>query len=227
MWIYNAGELAERFRIYAVDAIGASGKSIPGPSYGKGFNLTKWINELLDALGIEKTDVAGVSYGCYLVQLLKVELPERIDRAIGISGSIAVEGSKSPYLKMIKAFFPEALFPTDKNMLKLMSKLTGDNAGGLISNPSLIELIKLQFRNFNNMSMSFHKLRKFTVDEINNIKDDLKLLIGDMDFLSYYPHSLKMLEKTGINYEIIKGCGHIINYEKPEEINRLIMEFLL
>ena len=36
-----------------------------------------------------------------------------------------------------------------------------------------------------------------------------------------------LLEKTGINYEIIKGCGHIINYEKPEEINRLIMEFLL
>ena len=77
------------------------------------------------------------------------------------------------------------------------------------------------------MSMGFHKLRKFTVDEINDIKDDLKLLIGDMDFLSYYPHSLKMLEKTGINHEIIKGCGHIINYEKPDEINRLIVEFLL
>jgi len=227
MWLYNAKALSENFRIYAVDAIGGAGKSVPGPSYGKGFNQTLWVSELLDALEISKTHVAGVSYGCYLVQLLKAKMPERIVKSFGMAGSIYSGSSRGGMIRMMKAFLPEALFPTDKNVEKLIRKLSGEHIERLTENSELMHHWKLLLRQFNNMSMGYHSIIEITNEEIMNIRGSLKLLVGDRDILSYHPQSLENMDGAGIDYEIIEGCGHAINHEQPEMINRKILEFLI
>ncbi|MBN2882075.1 MAG: alpha/beta hydrolase [Clostridia bacterium] len=227
MWTFNARGLSKKFRIYAIDAIGGPGKSLAGSGYGKKFSQTEWISELMDSLGIEKACAAGVSYGCYLVQHLKIYIPERIDKVVGMAGSISAEGSRGNGMRMIKAFFPEALLPSDKNVEKLINKLSGEFTSRLTGNTELMEHWKLLLRNFNNMSMGYHKIEKFKPLDFDKMKGSLRLLIGDMDILSYFPSSIDLLEKAGIDYKIVPGCGHSINHEKPDEINQMIIEFLL
>ncbi len=226
MWIFNAKTLAEKFHIVAIDAIGAAGKSVPNNKYGKGFKQVDWIRELMDKLEIEKADAAGVSYGCFLAQLLKIEMPYRIGRIVGLSGTVSAEGSKSVIMRMIKVFLPEALFPNDKNLLKLIKKMTGPNNIELIENEELMKHWKLMLRNFNNASMTPHKIKKFTREEIIKIKDDSLFLIGDKDLFTYYPGSLDIMDSLGMNYKIIKNAGHTINHEMPDSVNAEIIGFL-
>ena len=77
MWIRNAKELSEDFRIYAVDTMGGPGKSIPNENYGKEFNICPWIDDLLDGIGIEKANIAGVSNGAYITQAYGARRPEK------------------------------------------------------------------------------------------------------------------------------------------------------
>lgn len=226
MWIYNAKVLAKKFHVIAIDAIGGAGKSMPSNKYGKEFSQTQWISELMTKLNIKKTDVAGVSYGCYLAQLVKIELPDRINRIIGMAGTISVEGGKSNTWKMIKAFLPEALFPNDKNVIKLLKKLTGSESESLILDGELMKHWKLMLRHFNNASMTYHKLKKFQKEDFIRIRDDSLFIIGDHDILSYYPGSLDIMRELGMQIEIIKNAGHIVNHEKPDIINEKIIRFL-
>lgn len=226
MWIFNAKELASKFRIIAIDAIGGAGKSVPNDNYVKNFNQTEWITELMDKLGIEKADAAGVSYGCYIVQHLKIEMPERIGKIVGMAGTISAEGSKSVMIRMIKAFFPEALFPNDKNILKLLKKLTGPDISNALKNNELMNHWRLMLNHFNNASMSSHKRKKFSQEDFLKIKDDSFFLIGDHDILSYYTGSLDIMDKLGMNYELIKNAGHVLNHEFPTLIDKKIVDYL-
>ena len=65
MWIYNAPELGKHFHLYAIDTMGGPGKSVPNENYNKEFDDVRWIDGVLDALGIGKAFFAGVSMGGY------------------------------------------------------------------------------------------------------------------------------------------------------------------
>lgn len=227
MWVYNAAGLAGKFRLFAIDAIGGAGKSAPGPGYKNGLNQSEWVAELMDSLNIEKAAAAGVSYGNYIVQHLKMELPGRIGRIIGMAGGISVEGGKSNAVQMMKAFLPEALFPTDKNAIKLYRKLAGPESSMMTDNEELFTHWKLLLRNFNNMAISKHDPRKkFSKADYIRIKDESLFIIGNCDMLSYFPESIEILDELKMNYEIIENAGHTINHEFPELVNRKIIEFL-
>jgi pimeloyl-ACP methyl ester carboxylesterase len=192
-----------------------------------GLSQTVWISELMDSLLIEKADAAGVSYGCYIVQQLKMEIPDRIGKIIGMAGSISVEGHKTNTIRMMKVFFPEALFPTDKNAIKLCKKMTGPDSSVLTGNNELFSHWKLLLRNFNNMAISKHESRKkFSKADFLNIKDEALFLIGKYDKFAYYPDSIASLDELGMNYEIIMDAGHVANHEFPGLINKKIIDFL-
>ena len=97
MWIYNAQYLSQYYRIYAVDTIGGPGKSVPGEGYNKEFDDVCWIDQILDALAIKETFLAGVSHGGYLVQLYSLCRPERVRRGISISSALSV-GKKGGHM---------------------------------------------------------------------------------------------------------------------------------
>ena len=227
MWIYNAKALAQHFFIAALDAVGGSGKSEPNERYFKDFDQTKWIDEVLDGLSIGKADLAGVSYGCYLTQCYAIKRPERVGKILCMAGSIACGGGHSRMFRMMKVFLPEAMFPTDKNVLRLIRKLSGDNAAAFTDNADLMRHWACLLRYFNNQSMMYHKMRSFTPQQFAAIRDRMFILIGDRDPLSHHSDALKLMDENKVNYQIVSGAGHGINHEKAERINRTMVEYFL
>ena len=144
-----------------------------------------------------------------------------------VIGTIATEGSPSPVFRMMKVFLPEALFPTKKNTAKLIKKLCGPNYEVFIGNADIMEHWGYLLRYFNNRTMMYHKLLKFSKEEITLIKGKSLFLIGDYDRLSYYPDSIKALEENSLSYKIIKNAGHGINHEQSVVVNHEIIHFLL
>lgn len=226
MWIYNAKELAKHFYIMAVDAIGGSGKSEPDERYYKGFDQTLWIDDVLDGLKVNKTNIAGVSYGSYLTQLYAIERPERVDKIICMAGAIALKDLKGKGMRVMLVFLPEALFPSEKNAMKLMKKLCGANSRVFTENRDLMQHWFYLLKYFNNRSMMYHKLKKFDQEQVTGIKDKTFVLIGDCDKIAYGQQVVKMLEDYHIKHKILKDTGHGINHEQAETINKEIINFL-
>ena len=230
MWIYNAKYLSQYYRVYAVDTIGGPGKSVPGKRYDKEFDDVLWIDEVLQGLGLDKAYFAGVSMGGFLVKLYAVARPEKMIKGISISGALSVERSESKksmdqMTVMMKIFLPEALFPTKKNVLKLIKKLSGENYGVFTDNADIMEHYTYLLRGFNNMAMGYHKVRPFKEEEVGIIREKVEFLAGLEDPFETMGGA-DILKEYQMKVTFYPGAGHGLNHEKADEINAKIVEIL-
>ena len=225
MWIYNAKYLSQFFRIYAVDTIGGPGKSVPGEGYNKDFDDVLWIDGVLDKLLIEKAFFAGVSHGGYLVKYYSLYRPERVKKGISISGAISVGEKGSPMATMMKIFLPEALFPTKRNIQKLIEKLCGENTPVFTENKDIMEHYTYLLRGFNNMAMGYHNVRPFTEEEVDLIRDKIEFLVGLEDPFEKLGGA-EALRKYHMKVTFYENAGHGLNHERADEINAKIVEIL-
>lgn len=224
MWIYNIRTLAEKFHVIAVDAIGGSGKSEPNANYSQQFEQAAWLDEVLHELKLEKVNVAGVSYGAYLAYYYGIMRPEKVNRIVCMAGCIT--GSSSELmLRMIRAFLPEALFPTRGNTVRLLKKLSGPNAAVFLDHAELMDHWHSLLKYFNNRSMMKHKIKILQDEQFDIIRDRCLFLIGDSDMLSNYPAAIERLKRLRMSYKIIAQAGHAINHEQAEQINGEIISF--
>jgi len=226
MWLFNAQALAARFRIIAVDTLGGPGKSEPNAAYFQHFDQALWIDDILRAKNLDKVYIAGVSNGAYLTQLYTAKRPDRVIKAVCMSGSIAVKGQKSPLFRMMKVFLPEALFPSEKNARKLLNKLCG-NPAALSDNPLLMQHWLYLLKYFNTRCMMVHKITGFDDGEIALIRRKTRLLIGACDRLSYGTESLALLDRYQMNYHIVDQAGHALNQEQPALVHQEIFSYML
>ena len=226
MWIFNAPELSKHFHLYAIDTLGGPGKSLPGEKYNKDFDDVRWIDETLDGLRIGRAFFAGVSHGGYLVQLYALRRPERVLKAISISGTVPVGGKKLSMLAMMKIFLPEALFPTDKNTVKLIRKLSGEHYTVFTENRDIMEHYRCLLKGFNNRAMGFHKVGAFTPEDVNSIRSRVVYLVGTEDPFEKLGGRY-VLEKNHMNAVFYEKAGHGLNHELADEINRKIVSVFL
>jgi Predicted hydrolases or acyltransferases (alpha/beta hydrolase superfamily) len=225
MWIYNIEELSKHFYTISVDAIGGSGKSEPNADYYRSFNQATWIDEILNALEIHKTNICGVSYGAYLAYHYTLKRPEKVSKAIGLAGRIP-SSQFEVMTKMMSAFLPEALIPSEKNCKKLLRKLSGPNYSVFEENDVLMKHWYYLLKYFNNKSMMRHKIEINSDSEISELRDKVVFLIGEQDRLTNYPKAIKRLDDNKLNYKIINNTGHAINHEQAELINQEIIDIL-
>lgn len=223
MWIYNAKYLSLYYRVYAVDTIGGPGKSVPGELYNKDFDDVLWIDKILESLSIEKAFFAGVSHGGYLVQVYALSRPERVIKGISISGALSVGNNGSPMATMMKIFLPEALFPTQKNVKKLIEKLCGENSAVFTENSDIMEHYTYLLKGFNNMAMGYHKVHTFTEKEVDIIRGKVEFLVGLEDPFEKLG-GVDAIQENHMCVTFYENAGHGLNHEKADEINSKMVE---
>ncbi|WP_437995223.1 alpha/beta hydrolase [Sorangium sp. So ce185] len=118
------GPLLTRFRVYAVDVIGQSVKSadvrvpVEGPAYAE------WLTDVLDALGLPRAHLLGVSWGGFVALRMAEVAPARIDRLVLIVPGGVVSGPV--WQGLTRVAIPMALyraFPSEDRLARLVSGL--------------------------------------------------------------------------------------------------------
>lgn len=226
MWVFNAKALSEQFRVYAVDTLGGPGKSSLGEGYNKNFDDVLWIDKVLEGLKLKKASFMGVSHGGYLVQLFTLHRPEKVEKAICLSAAVPIGESGSPMKTMMKIFLPEALFPTKNNVKKLLKKMSGTNYSVFTEDNLIMEHYTFLLRGFNNMAMKYHKVRSFSEDDVNKIRDKVFYLVGTEDPFEQMGGALA-LKRYHMNAKFYDGVGHGINHEISGEINQIVVKILM
>lgn len=224
MWFYNAEALSHHFRVYAIDTIGGPGKSLPNENYNKSFDDAKWIDEVLEQLALDKVYIAGVSHGAYLAQYYAIRRAERVTKIVCMAGSVPV-GNSSPMKTMMKIFLPEALFPSNRNITKILHKLSGENYKVFTDNSIILEHYCSLAKGFNNMAMAYHKVERFNDEQVVSIRNKALFLVGDDDPFAKLGGKNALIQYK-MNAKFYPKVGHGINHEISEEINKRIIEYL-
>jgi pimeloyl-ACP methyl ester carboxylesterase len=94
-WGGDAARFATAFRIHAVDLPGETGKSTPTrPTYG-GSAYSEWLTEVLDAIGLPRVSLVGLSLGGWAALRFAAASPERVERLVLLApGGIAPSRKK-------------------------------------------------------------------------------------------------------------------------------------
>lgn len=226
MWAPNIKELSEHFFCIAVDTLGGPGKSIPSEKYTKKhFSQQIWINEIADQFHLKIFNIAGVSNGAAMVFNYTTKESNKINKAVCIEGGIVTDPLKS-FISTLGMMFPEALFPTKNNMLKILTKLCSPDSGFIERYPEIAEHLILLMKSHNRKAMFVHTIEKYNRDKGIAVKDKLYFLIGG-HMVKKRNEVIKALNEGAYKYKIIQNAGHALNHEQPEITNNEIIDFLL
>lgn len=224
MWLLNIKELSRYFYCIAVDTLGGPGKSEPNIHYNKKeFNDITWINDLADHLQLGKFNIMGISHGASLAYSYTLHEKERVNRAVCIEGGIITNPFKSMVNTLMLAF-PEVLFPTRKNIIKIMKKMK-PSSDLFEKHPEVIDHMVLVMGSHNQSAMFPHKLEKYDRELGKTINNKVYFLFGG-NLGSARDELMKIMKDGQFKYKIIEGVGHGLNHERPDIANAEIIHFL-
>lgn len=230
-WFPNIREFVKHYYVVAVDYFGGSGKSEPNESYPKEFDVGLWVNKILDTLGIQITNIAGVSYGGYLTLAYTAKNQSRVNKVVCMANYPYIWGIKGYLLfyllvfRTLKCILPEIFNVSEENAIHILRKLTAPNC--VVSSFLNSEVAKHWFYELKYSKVVVQKETYFDNLAINVFRDKALFLIGDSDKLIYHPSIIKILKDNNLNYKILNDTGHVMNFEQPELINKEINTFLL
>ena len=227
-WRLVIPELAKNHRVIAPDMVGFGYTERPEKI---ALNMKTWVKQaidLLDALGIEKADIVGNSFGGALAIALAVEHPHRI-RKLVLMGAMGIN-FKLPYgLNEVWGYQPS--IENMKHMLDLFvynKALATDDLAKMRYEASIEPGFQEAF------SAMFPAPRQQWVDfmayedeQIKKIQHETLIIHGREDVVIPVTNSFKLFELIDNSQLHIFGhCGHWTQIEQSKRFNKLVADFL-
>lgn len=240
VWHYQLIDLADRFRVIAVDHRG-HGLSLAGEGgYGAG-RLAADLAGALDALDLTGAIIVGHSMGGMVTQRFAVDFPEVLSkrvRGLVLLSTTAHTGARVPGWERII----RATAPVTQRALKLGSKVSASlfsptDLGfaltrigfGKNPSPTHVDLNRLVVAAHSSLVLAelWAGLTEFDIREDLSYVDLPVLVIGGThDNLTPLFH-LKEIARSipGAELKVIDGGGHMLMLERRHELADLIAEF--
>lgn len=227
-WRLVIPKLATSRRVIAPDMVGFGYTDRPE---GMKYNMKTWAKQaidFLDALGIEKTDIVGNSFGGALALALAIDYPERI-RKIVLMGSMGINFKITEGLDLVWGYQP-----TVKNMKRIISLFVYDSR---IATDDLAKMryeasIELGFQeSFSSMfpepRQKWVELMTRTDEEISNIKQPTLVIHGREDQVIPVENSYKLANLIDdAELHVFGHCGHWTQIEQNDKFIKLVDNFL-
>ena len=227
-WRLVMPELARQARVIAPDMVGFGYTDRP---QGQRYDMDAWVAQavdLLDALGIEQTDLVGNSFGGALALALAIRHPKRVRRLV-LMGSVGVTFPITPGLDAVWGYTPSL-----DNMRGLLDIFAYDR--GLVSD----ELARLRYEASirpgfqESFAAMFPAPRQRWVDAMASAEQDIRALPHDTlivhgreDQVIPLSNSLTLSQWIARSQLHVFGqCGHWTQIEHAARFARLVGNFL-
>ena len=220
------------FRVLRYDLFGRGFSDRPPAKYNMDL-FVRQLKELLDALDLKQVNLIGLSMGGAIASVFTVNFPERV-RRLALMDSVGTR--PAPFSWIYKA----AMLPGISELILGMvsaDRMVQSMASGFFD-PEHVKMfqdqcrVQIQYRGFKRALLS--TLRNKTVDGIPEVYQSLGKL--DVPVLLIWGRNDRTLplEQSGdilsavprAEFHVIEDCSHIPQYEKPEEVNPILQQFL-
>ncbi|MGH3085875.1 MAG: alpha/beta fold hydrolase [Rubrobacteraceae bacterium] len=213
--------LARNHRIYAPDIIGQPGRSARTRPSSKGDGHARWVEEVLDGLGLDRAPFVGVSYGAGITLRVAERSPGRISRAVLVSPSGLVRGPIPPMLA--KVVFPMAMYRLSPNHERLHRA-----ARPLLSEDD--EFLERQLGAvYRRVKLDSDLPRKATAKELESFDSPTLVFAAENDV--FFPgeaaiERAREIIPNLVSAELLEGCRHIPSGKAFARTNEKTARFL-
>lgn len=219
--------LKDSFRVIAPDMAGFGfTERLENPVY----SMNNWVQQtidLFDALGIEKANLVGNSFGGALALSMAIKYPERINKLV-LMGSMGVSFPISYGLDRVWGYTP-----SEANMEELLEIFTYDHSF------ATKDLIKTRYESSmqpgfqESFSAMFPEPRQKSVekmaanqDYICNIQHETLIVHGREDRVIPIETSMKLMQLiVNAQLHVFGKCGHWTQIEHTKEFANLLINF--
>lgn len=231
-WGLQVEGLSSHFRILTFDNRGVGESSIPeGP-----FTIADMASDvigLMDGLSIKRANVFGISMGGLIAQVLALDYPERVMKvALGCT-TPGGKGAIAPKPHVLEALSKAADPSVDPATAVKMRVPMLFGREFLENEPERLDSwVQMAVRYAPTPQGAAGQLRalsRFNVrDRLPQIRCPVLVLTGSED-LVMDPENSRILarEIPGASLYVVQGAGHLFFLERPDEVNRVLIEFFL
>jgi 3-oxoadipate enol-lactonase len=225
-WAALAERLSGSRRVIAYDNRG-SGSSTTTPAPYTTAGLAADAVSLLDALGIERADVFGMSLGGMIAQELAIGWPERVERLVLGCTHCGLAHAAPPDREAGRAFAMETDDWGERMRALAPFAFAAGAAPGLLD--PFIEKKAADVQDPEGYRGQIAAvLAHDTYDRLPQIRCPTLVLTGDGDRVIPGASSEVLHERIpGARLEVIPASGHLFFLEQPEESVRLLEQFLV
>ena len=181
-----------------------------------------FIMKIMDVLNISKAVMVGLSLGSFVIQKAAHKYPERVTALVHISGGTLYPKYNS-LLKVLKPFmyllklYPDRLLNNAFAKHKALTKDTQDY---------LIETIQRTGKD-----VTIHMINEMLEDMVEGLpehpKQPMLIIYGDHDISFIKNMSVKWhADRPESQLKMVENAHHIVNQDKPEELNKILLDFL-
>ena len=230
----NCAELTRRFRVFVPDLINL----VPVNGVSKDYSIpgnAQRVLEFLDQLGLQKADILGTSHGGAVIMELASFAPQRFQRMILVAPA-------NPFAKRYHGTLRFYLSPVGRIFVHLVPYMPGRawdyGIGRMYADPR--EMVagtglgyarSLRPRGATTRILS--SLATF-VEDVERLRPKLQaiaqiptlIIWGDRDPVVEMKSGFELQHQLRAEMVLMKNVGHMPYEERPEEFNRIVIEWL-
>ncbi|MEU9885247.1 alpha/beta hydrolase [Sphaerisporangium sp. NPDC051011] len=219
MWIGEAADWSRHFRVYAVDMIGEPGLSAPARPPMTSDAYARWLDDVLDGLGVERASIVGVSLGGWLGVDYASRLPERVERlALLCPGGIGKLKS-GVLIAALSLSLLGGAWGRSKAMHLILGTKPEPSARQSPQTRAFVEFILL----INKYFLPRRHLPVFGDDVLRRLTMPVLAVVGDRDAILDSHQTRRRLERLAphATVRMLPDAGHYLQGQTPQ-----ILEFL-
>lgn len=224
-WAFQTPVLSRHCRLLLYDCRGMwQSQHPPGP-----YSMVQHADDLaalLDALGVERAHIGGISYGAEIGMVFALHYPERT-RSLVVSSAVS---QVDPLLRAMMDGWIAAARARDPELLFQVTLPVNFSERWLAANPAALEAARQRYRQLDmdallELLLSFSRL-DITAD-LRRVDAPALVMVGEEDILKPRRYAeLIARELPNSELAIIPHAGHAVLWEQAAPFNSLILGFL-
>ena len=229
-WESQVSELAKHFRVISFDNRGVGETAFPTGSFSVA-DMAADTAGLLDTLGIDSAHFFGVSMGGLIAQVLAIDYPERVEKvALGCTthgGRHAVQPEREVMEILAKASDPN--IPVEESVRLRLPVILAERF--IQEEPEKLEdFVQLSIRYWPTPEGAAGQLAALSVFNVKKRLGEIRcpvLAITGSEDRMMPPENSRLLAEgiAGAEHYVVDGTGHSFFLEKPDEVNRVLIDF--
>ncbi|XP_054806891.1 uncharacterized protein LOC129309353 [Prosopis cineraria] len=235
MWQWNdfISPLIRRFNVYVPDLVFFGDSCTTRPDRSESFQA-RCVMSLMEAYGVRKLNVVGVSYGGFVAYSMAAQFPEKVEKVVLCCAGVTLEEKDMDegmfQVKSVEEAVSILLPQTPENMKKLI-QLTFVKPMKVLPSCFLNDYIDVMCtenrQERKELIYALHKGRKLS--DLPKITQPAYIIWGEKDLVFPIELAHRLKRHLGDNAQlfVIKNAGHALNIEKPKELYKYLKSILI